>query len=207
MSAKNKINKVWKDICHNRNIPRHIERSYISTNTDIPLFYHLFKTHKLQQGIKIRPIVSNVHGPTTRLSWLLSNILEPMLADVLAHLKSSLELINHIQSRERELNQRFPYPYSLDVSALYTSVPINEAIENVIDRISSPVGILTKGNIDALLIVILQNTYFQYSSDIYLQTQGLPMGSSLSGILAILFMDKLERGVLNLYHLADPYKR
>jgi hypothetical protein len=33
------------------------------------------------------------------------------------------------------------------------------------------------------------------------------MGSSLSGMLAILFMDKLERGVLVLYNLTDPYKR
>lgn len=32
------------------------------------------------------------------------------------------------------------------------------------------------------------------------------MGSSLSGILAILFMDKLERGVLTLYNLTNPYE-
>lgn len=62
MSAKTvegKINPVWKDICVRRNIPKFVKRSYVSNNTELPRFYHLVKTHKLEQGIKIRPIVSN----------------------------------------------------------------------------------------------------------------------------------------------------
>jgi hypothetical protein len=59
MSAKTvegKINPVWKDICVRRNIPKFVKRSYVSNNTELPRFYHLVKTHKLEQGIKIRPI-------------------------------------------------------------------------------------------------------------------------------------------------------
>ena len=33
------------------------------------------------------------------------------------------------------------------------------------------------------------------------------MGSSLSGILAILFMDRLECGVIDLYNISNPYDR
>ena len=126
-------------------------------------------------------------------------MLQPMLKDIPAKLKNSLELINQIQSRDCELNRQFPY--------LYTSVPIHEAINNVVDQITSPIGTLAKADIGALLTVILRNRYFQYKSTICLQIYGLPVGSSLSGILAILFMDKLELGVLALYNLTDPYKR
>ena len=44
--------------------------------------------------------------------------------------------------------------------------------------------------------------YFQFNSTTYLQIERLPMGSSLSGTLAILFMDKLECKTLMLY---PPY--
>jgi len=201
MSAKtieNKINNTWKDICQRRNVPRRVERSYISTNTDLPRFYHLIKTHKLQQGIHIRPIVSNINGPTSRLSWLMSHLLKPFLADIPAHLENSLELMTDIQTRDHTMHQLSPYPFSLDVTALYTSVPINEAIDNVSNRIISPIQTLTKEDIKALLTVILQNTYFQYDSCIYLQVEGLPMGSCICSTLAILFMNQLERSVLTL---------
>ena len=55
MSAKTIENKV------NR-------KSFIATNTDLPRFYHLIKTHKPGPAIKIRPIVSYTNGPTQRLS-------------------------------------------------------------------------------------------------------------------------------------------
>ena len=102
-TIENKINNTWKDICQRKNIPRRVERSYKSTNTDLPRFYHLIKTHKLQQGIHIRPIVSNTNGPTSRLSWLMSHLLKPLLADIPAHLENSLELMNNIQTTDHTI--------------------------------------------------------------------------------------------------------
>lgn len=139
MTAKTiekKVNTTWKDICHKRNIPRYVEQSYTSSNTDLPPFYHLIKTHKLQQEIKIRSIVSNSNGPTMRLSWLLSNLLKPLIKEVPAHLENSFELINDIKTRSQLSNQHFPYPFSPDVVALYTSIPITESMENIIDKLT-----------------------------------------------------------------------
>ena len=54
--------------------------------------------------------------------------------------------------------------------------------------------------------MLLQNiSHFQ--QQIFLQICGLPMGSNLSGILAILFMHKLESGEFNTYHLFTPYNK
>ena len=206
-TIERKINPIWKNICQKRNIPKHIQRSYISNNTTLPYFYHLIKTHKLAQGTKIRPIVSNTNGPTTRLCWLLARTLKPLLKHVPAHLENSMQLIERIQRTEPEIHKRTLYPYSLDVVSLYTSIPTHEAIEATLEQPPSKTGPFTTQDIEELLTVLLQNTYFHFQQQIFLQTSGLPMGSSLSGILAILFMHRLESGVLNTYQPPTSYSR
>ena len=39
--------------------------------------------------------------------------------------------------------------------------------------------------------------YFSFRDQVFRQREGLPMGSSILGILAILFMDKLENIALS----------
>ena len=87
------------------------------------------------------------------------------------------------------------YPCSFDVISMYTSIPIYDAIQAMIYKlddcnINSMSG-LTIEQIQQLLEVILRNTYFRFKDNIFLQVRGLPMGSSLSGILAIVFMDTI----------------
>ncbi|KAK3730384.1 hypothetical protein QZH41_004673 [Actinostola sp. cb2023] len=93
-----KNNTTWRDIYRENNFPKYVARSFNSSNIDLPRFYHLIKTHKINQGIKIRPIVSNINGPTRRLLWLLAKILKPMLANVSAHLDNSLQLLGKTTS-------------------------------------------------------------------------------------------------------------
>ena len=149
MSAKtveNKVNSTWKNVCLQNEIPSFVRKSFIATNIDLSRFYHLIKTHKTDPVIKIRPIVSNTNGPTQRLSWLLTNALKPMLKDVPAHLENSLELIKYIQTGDFTTNKTLPYPCSLDVVSLYTSIPIQEAITNATDRIDQFRYIKTQPN-------------------------------------------------------------
>ena len=49
--------------------------------------------------------------------------------------------------------------------------------------------------------------YFSFKGQVFRQKDGLPIGSSISGILAILFMDKLEIIALSSDLLINPYKR
>ena len=103
-------------------------------------------------------------------------------------------------------NKTLPYPCSLVVVSLYTSIPIQEAITNAVDRIQNPILHLSKQDITDLLTVTLNNMYFSFNGQVFRQKEGPPMGSSISGILAILFMDKLE--TIALSHLSiSPYWR
>ena len=149
--------------CQKRNIPKHIRRSYISNNTSLPYFYHLIKTHKLDQGIKIRPLVSNTNGPTTRLSWLSAGTLKPLLKQVPAHLENSMQLIKRIQQTESEIRKETPYPYSLDVVSLYTSIPIQEAIQATLELLLSKIGPFTRQDVQELLNVHFKTPISTYN--------------------------------------------
>ncbi|XP_066016063.1 uncharacterized protein [Pocillopora verrucosa] len=206
-SVENKVNLVWKNICSRNKFPPFVVKSFVASNTDLPKFYHLIKTHKTGPDIKVRPIVSNINGPTQRISWLLSKTLKPLLTSVPTHLENSYELIERIQDGDSNNNKTLPYPCSLDVVSLYTSIPIQEAIDNTVDRIEHGTFHLSRLDVAELLNVTLNNMYFTFEGRIFRQTEGLPMGSSISGILAILFMDKLEQIALSSYRLISPYKR
>ena len=119
---------------------------------------------------------------------------------------SSTYLIKYIQDGDSN-NKALPYPCSLDVVSLYTSIPIQEAIDNTVNKIEHSTYHLSRHDIAELLNVTLHNMYFIFEDRLFRQSEGLPMGSSISGILAILFMDKLESIALTSYRLISPYKR
>ena len=169
--------------------------SYTTHNSVIPRFYHLIKTHKESISVKIRPIVANCQGPTTKLAWLLQRILCPLIDTISTHLRSSAQLMEDISKLDRQQRTDHSYPFSLDVNALYTSIPANDAIEAVCNHINEHKDVsipLRTDFIKDLLEVVLKNTYFTFEDHIYQQIHGLPMGSSVSGTLATIFMYRLE---------------
>ena len=91
--------------------------------------------------------------------------------------------------------------------SLYTTIPIQEAITNATDRIQNSVLHLSKQDVSDLLQVTLNNMYFSFRDQVFRQKEGLHMGSSISSILAILFMDKLESIALSSHLMINPYKR
>jgi hypothetical protein len=94
--------------------------------------------------------------------------------------------------------------------SLYTSIPVEDAINNtseILHRKNFTYFSLTSSEMEVLLRIILTNTYFTFYGKIYQQTKGLAMGSSVSAILAILFLDTLERQALTSCNLITGYNR
>ncbi len=183
---------------------------YVSNNTELPIFYHLIKTHKSGNTLRIRPIISNRNGPSHKLSWLLTRILRPLLRSVPAHLESSAQLMTDIESLTIDKKRRFQYPFSLDVVSLYTSVPPQQAIQAVTDKLNDEfknICPFAAEQIAELLQVIVQNTYFTFKGNVYKQTSGLPIGSGISATLALLFMGKIEDQFITNCHLIGLYRR
>ena len=79
-----------------------------------------------------------------------------MLKDVPANLDNSMKLIENTQSRDRATNQKCPYSLSLNVVSLYTSIPIQEAINKVTDRIKNTIFSLTAEDLQELHTIALK---------------------------------------------------
>ena len=93
------------------------------------------------------------------------------------------------------------YTFSLNVISLYTTVPSQPAIDIISEHIISKnlyCHKLKAIDIHQLLFIIVGNTYFTYNGNIYKQITGLPMGFSISGILAISYIDQLEHQALSI---------
>jgi hypothetical protein len=92
-----------------------------------------------------------------------------MLREVPTHQENSMELIETLHSRDRTDNLKFHY----------TSIPIQEAIKNAIDRIKNITYFPTAEDLQGLLTISLNSTYFTLNSKIYLQIQSLPPTSAM----------------------------
>ena len=200
-SIETRINQTWKEVCRIRSFNIPFTKSYTSSNTNLASFYFLVKTHKPSSTLKIRPIVSNVNSPTTKLSWLLDKALKPLLSAVDAHLENTPDLCRRLASIPTDTKATYNYPFSLDVLNLYTSIPPKDAIEVVQRRMQDNTYTyhsMDHNDISKLLEIVLTNNYFMFDNIIYRQVHGLAMGNSVSAILAILHMDHLEKKALNI---------
>jgi hypothetical protein len=204
-TIEKKINQVWKEVSMAERVKPYIAKSFMTHNSDLPTFYHLVKTHKAGPEINVRPIVSNRTGPTKRISWLLCNILKPIYRLIPAHLEDSKQLVTSITELDSDTTSAYRYPFSLDVKSLYTSIPPLEAIramENKILRHQEIGWSMRADRIGELLKVVFANTYFRFRETVYRQTSGLPMGNSVSGVMAAVYMDSIEERSLNRLNVA-----
>ena len=86
---------------------------------------------------------------------------------------------------------------SYDVSALFTSIPIEPAIKIIQKHLEEDKDLrnrtsMTVKHITCLLDFCLKNTYFSFQGRFYEQREGVAIGSPISPIVANLFMEDLE---------------
>ena len=91
---------------------------------------------------------------------------------------------------------------SYDVKALYTSVPIQPAINIIkklldVDEELQQRTSMTVSNITCLLEFCLKSTYFTFQGKHYEQLEGAAMGSPISPIVANLYMENFEVEAIN----------
>ena len=90
---------------------------------------------------------------------------------------------------------------SYDVSALFTSIPVPDAIVAVKEKLEEDNTLaertpLSIKHILELLTFCLNKTYFVYKGQYYKQTHGAAMGSPVSPLVANLYMERFEKRAL-----------
>jgi retron-type reverse transcriptase len=73
---------------------------------------------------------------------------------------------------------------SFDVISLFTKIPVSEALD-LISKLIDPETL-------NLIKIFLSSTFFTFKGVCYEQTKGTTMGSSLSPVVANIFMEHFE---------------
>ena len=129
----------------------------------------------------------------------LAKILKPLVGKSPHHINSTqdfVEQVKHITLVPGECLS------SYDVSALFTSVPADPALNIIRDLLDKDHTlkertVLAVNNIILLLEFCLKNTYFSFQDQFYKQVEGVAIGSPVSPIVANLYMEYLEQKALS----------
>ena len=159
------------------------------TSSTIPRFYGLPKVHK--SGAPLRPIVASRGSLTYNIARYVADILSPIVGKNGFALKNSAEMVKEL--KECHLDET-DVLVSFDVTALFTSVPVDQSLDVIYDRLCSDDTLSNRTNMTAaqvrdLLAICLRTTYFLFDGTIYMQVEGAAMGSPVSPIVANLFME------------------
>ena len=174
-----------------------IERKQILTdNTNLPRAYGLYKIHK--NGFPLRTIISCIDSPLSFISNLYKDILTAACPHPSNVVKNSYEFKNKIKDTTIPKNYNM---VSYDIFNMFNNIPLDLVKISIIKRWSLiekftnlPQKEFLKG-----LEVIMNSLYFQFDNKYYQQINGLPMGLSLSPILADLVIQDIEEIVLNTF--------
>ncbi|XP_023223770.1 uncharacterized protein LOC111624992 [Centruroides sculpturatus] len=164
------------------------------SNVACPRLFFQPKTHK--ENWPLRPLVNKRSHPTYHLEKALAKFLRELLPESPHVTPSSMDAKTIISSNMAKAHGNSSMFYKMDVISLYPSVPVFEAV------MLANAMLLEKGftvqqvlDIREALIFITENNYFRFNQKIYLQKQGVPMGSPLSAVLAELIMRDVEQKI------------
>ena len=164
----------------------HYEPGYIYGNP---------KVHKRINNPPLRPIISQIGTATYDIAKKLNEIIEPYMPTSYM-IKSTQEFINITKTCSEP-----GYLASLDVESLFTNVPVKEAIDIILDCTYNNPNMappdMPKQILKSLLTICTTETPFRnLNGDIYLQKDGVSMGSPLGPLLANFYMCFIENSVI-----------
>ena len=162
--------------------------------------YGLPKLHK--DGIPLRPVLSMVGSFNHGLAKFMGKLLEP-LRTAPSVCKDSFSLAKFI--KHSDLHNA--YLVSFDVQSLFTNIPVDEVVKIIVDRLypSNRMGRKTylfngfkRLDFERALNWCIKDNVFIFNSRLFVQIDGVAMGSPLAPILADIFMNiLLETNIIN----------
>lgn len=205
---EDRVNEVWKNVCLRNKIPGKIKNMYASSCSNFACIQAVIKTHKSSRdSILIRPIINSVGSPGHNLSLFLQKILQPLISDVHC---SSENILDSIKSLDKEILRIQRYPISLDVENMFHDIPREVAIEKLSLKLNSAqidLCSIADKDLITLVSVCIGCNHFKHLGQVYFQSKGLPMGNRLSGVLAEVFMESMERETYATLNICPPAYR
>ena len=129
--------------------------------------------------IPLRPINSCINSPTYAVSKYLASVLKHLGSESNYAVKNAKEFAHFVNTQKVAEDEQI---VSFDVTALFTSVPVDLAMEITKRKLSGTDSWkdhtnLSQGEILDLLSFVLSNSYFTFEEKHYHQISGCTMGS------------------------------
>jgi len=194
---EDKLNAIWTKISKRNQLSRNWTDMLKQHNSNPGEFYGLLKDHKKIDSngqFPQRPVVSGINTATEKMSWLIDRTLRCLIDKIPAHLNSEDELISILDKLVVDPDTSL---FSLDVVALYPSIPIDDAIKAIIElALDNKTEVEEYGihieEIEEVLKLILNNNIIKFGDKCFIQKKGVAMGNRLAPLVAIIFMHSLE---------------
>lgn len=209
-AVKRKADKLLKTLADSNNIT---DKQYINlTSFEIktPIFYGIPKIHKVNHPL--RPIVSQINGPTYRLNQYIHELLLVAESEIPHLFKDTTAFLQLIEKHKSVTESTILV--TMDVISLYTNIPHNEAIEfisehyqNTLNRwrfYKTRVLPVSTVQLKQLLQLMLSNCTLTFNNEYFTQLYGTPMGAPASVRIANIYMYKLLIKFLTSYNAYKP---
>ena len=196
-SIENKLRNLLSKWKQNNFIDENTYKRLLILNGRLPQFYALPKIHKT--GIPLRPIVSFCGSPLYALAKFLQNILRPLISNNQLVIKNSYEFADFIKNQILPIHHKM---VSFDVKSLFPSIPQDLAITCIYNKLYSNEHLFPGTQINLIMEGIelcLDKTFFISQDKIKKQIKGVPMGSSLSPVIADIVMEHIETTAMDTF--------
>ena len=165
-SIKNKLINILKTIKTKSVLGTSTYKSMYPTGCVPPKFYGLPKIHK--PDTPLRPMVSSCGSVTYGVAKELAKILKPLVGQSPHHINSTQDFVEQAKHLKLESGECLS---SYDVSALFTSVPIDPALNIIKDLLVKDNTLKERTVMDVediilLLEFCLKNTYFSFQGQV-----------------------------------------
>ena len=192
--AEDRLQRFLRTLLAEKIITKTTYGQLLPTGSSPGLLYGLPKTHK-QGKLKFRPILSALGTFNYNLAKFLVPILDPLTKNGYV-VKNSYEFVNEVS--EIKLDQFVMA--SFDVVSLFTQIPLDETIEIICDSLFKDEGKVkefTKLKFKKLLGFAVKDSPFLFNNKLYVQQDGVAMGSPLGPSFANCFMGFHEEAWLD----------
>lgn len=171
------------------------KKSLINMNPNAPYLKAYPKIHK--DNMPIRPIINYRDAPAYKISKFMNTYINNnYIYTNNRSIKNSTDFAKHIHNINIKSNYEM---ISLDIVNMYANIPIDETITLIENNFTNN-NVTNKHTINEAIILlrmIMKQNYFNFNNKTYIQNEGLPMGSPISGTMANVFIDHIENTFIN----------